>query len=65
VRSVAEALDVPCPVPDNLQNIRQKHLMRKAFNDAGVANAEFRLADSWEDRIRISILSTAGAGYQK
>ena len=51
VRSVAEALDVPCPVPDNLQNIRQKHLMRKAFNDAGVANAEFRLADSWEDTV--------------
>lgn len=58
-RSVADVLELPCPVPENLAEIRQKHLMRKALDRAGIPNAGFRTAETWEE-----VLKAAGElGY--
>lgn len=51
VRCVANAYGLPCPIPDNLLNIRQKHLMRQALDISGIANAKYRLANSWNEII--------------
>ena len=52
VQSVANALKIPCAVPHNLKNIRQKHLMRQTLDNAGLPNAKFKLANSWEETLQ-------------
>lgn len=52
VSRVAEAYDLPCPLPRKLDQVRQKHLMRQAVEDARLANATFRMAYSWNDLIK-------------
>lgn len=49
VRAIADAFDLPCPLPRNLPTIRQKHLMRQALDQAGLPNANYRLAYTWEE----------------
>lgn len=59
VRSVAQAYDLPCPIPNNLNQIRQKHRMRYALDKAGLANAKYELAYSWQEMIE----SAEAIGY--
>ncbi|ABR48215.1 protein of unknown function DUF201 [Alkaliphilus metalliredigens QYMF] len=49
VRSVANEFGLPCPLPNNLKHIRQKHLMRQTLESSDIANVIFRLANSWEE----------------
>lgn len=49
VREVAKAFDLPCPFPDQVKTVRQKHLMRQALDRAGLANPNYRLANSWTE----------------
>ncbi|CAH1195339.1 D-alanine--D-alanine ligase [Paenibacillus plantiphilus] len=49
VREVARAYNLPCPFPDAVKNVRQKHLMRQALDRAGLANPGYRLASSWTE----------------
>ncbi|MBW7474022.1 ATP-grasp domain-containing protein [Paenibacillus oenotherae] len=49
VREVARAYNLPCPFPDRVKNVRQKHLMRQALDRAGLANPSYRLAHSWAE----------------
>ncbi|MFC5702378.1 ATP-grasp domain-containing protein [Cohnella faecalis] len=45
-REVAKAFSLPCPFPDEVKTVRQKHLMRQALDRAGLANPSYRLAHS-------------------
>lgn len=47
VRALADAFELPCPLPSNLKTIRQKHLMRQCIEDSGLPNANFRIAQNW------------------
>lgn len=47
VREVAKAFQLPCPFPDEVKTVRQKHLMRKALDRAGLGNPTYRIAYSW------------------
>ncbi|WP_281890497.1 ATP-grasp domain-containing protein [Paenibacillus sp. YYML68] len=47
VREVAQAFSLPCPFPEAVRNVRSKHLMRRALDEAGVPNPSYRLANSW------------------
>lgn len=59
VREVAAAFRLPCPFPDQVSTARQKHLMRRALDRAGLANPKYRLAAS-----RIEVEEAAAAiGY--
>lgn len=49
VCAIASAFNLPCPLPRNLKNIRQKHLMRASLDRAGVANAKYRVAYTWSE----------------
>ncbi|MDF2725540.1 MAG: bacD, partial [Paenibacillus sp.] len=49
VREVAQAFRLPCPFPEEVKTVRQKHLMRQALDRAGLANPGYRLADSWTE----------------
>lgn len=59
VREVARAYNLPCPFPDAVKNVRQKHLMRQALDRAGLANPSYRLAHSWTEAEE----SAAAIGY--
>jgi biotin carboxylase len=49
VREVAKAFSLPCPFPKDVKTVRQKHLMRQALDRAGLANPDYRLANSWAE----------------
>ncbi|MEK8131542.1 ATP-grasp domain-containing protein [Paenibacillus filicis] len=49
VREVAQAFKLPCPFPDEVRTVRQKHRMRQALDRAGLANPDYRLAHSWSE----------------
>jgi biotin carboxylase len=49
VREVAEAFNLPCPFPAAVKTVRQKHLLRQALDQAGLANPKYRLADNWAE----------------
>ncbi|MDF2649340.1 MAG: bacD [Paenibacillus sp.] len=49
VREVAAAFRLPCPFPNQVKTVRQKHLMRRALDRAGLANPKYRLATSWTE----------------
>src|SRR5690554_505803 len=49
VREVAKAFDLPCPFPEEVTIVRQKHLMRQALDRAGLANPNYRIAHSWAE----------------
>ena len=59
VRRVAEAYNLPCPVPCNLNQIRQKHQMRQVVDKAGLPNAKYSLAYTWKETIE----SVESIGY--
>lgn len=44
VRKVAEVLNLPCPFPMNVKNVRDKHRMREALDNAGLDNPKYFLA---------------------
>ncbi|THF81661.1 ATP-grasp domain-containing protein [Cohnella fermenti] len=47
VREVAGARGLPCPFPEKVRTVRQKHLMRRELDRAGLSNPKYRLAYSW------------------
>lgn len=49
VNAISSELNLPCPLPKNLKNIRQKHFMRASLDRAGVPNAKYRLAHTWDE----------------
>jgi argininosuccinate lyase len=49
VREVAQALKLPCPFPEEVTTVRNKHLMRQALDRAGLPNPDYRLARSRAD----------------
>lgn len=49
VREVAQALNLPCPFPNEVKTVRHKHLMRQALDRAEIANPAYRLAHSWTE----------------
>jgi biotin carboxylase len=49
VREVAKAFNLPCPFPEEVKTVRQKHLMRQALDRAGLANPNYRLARNWTE----------------
>ncbi len=49
VREVAKAYALPCPFPQDVREVRHKHLMRKALDQAGLPNPDYRLAQSWSE----------------
>ncbi|SDC89664.1 argininosuccinate lyase [Paenibacillus sp. UNCCL117] len=48
-REVAKAFQLPCPFPDEVKAVRQKHLMRQLLDQAGLDNPDYRLALSWAE----------------
>lgn len=48
-RQVADALDLPCPFPTTVSEIRNKGLLRQALDAAGLANPAYQLVMSWND----------------
>jgi argininosuccinate lyase len=46
---VARALNIPCPFPAEVKTARQKHLMRRALDKAGLPNPKYRLAVDWAE----------------
>lgn len=49
VREVAKAFNLPCPFPEEVKRVRQKHLLRQTLDRAGLANPKYRLAHSWTE----------------
>lgn len=49
VREVAKALNLPCPFPNQVKNVRQKHSMRQALDKAYLANPKYHLAHRWNE----------------
>jgi argininosuccinate lyase len=49
VIEVAKAFNLPCPFPNTVKTVRQKHLMRQALDRAGLANPDYRLAHNWTE----------------
>lgn len=49
VQEVAKAFGLPCPFPKDVKKVRQKHLMRLALDQAGLANPNYRLSTQWEE----------------
>lgn len=49
VRKVAEAFHLPCPFSAKVKTVRQKHLLRLAIDNAGLANPKYRIAHDWEE----------------
>lgn len=49
VQEVANALGLPCPFPSNVATVRHKHRMRRALDEADLANPCYRLAREWEE----------------
>lgn len=47
VREVARELKLPCPFPDKVKEVREKHLIRKALDDAGLQNPKYYLAKNF------------------
>ncbi|WP_078553787.1 ATP-grasp domain-containing protein [Bacillus alkalicellulosilyticus] len=54
VREVAKAFNVPCPFPEEVQTVRQKHLMRQALDKAQLDNPKYGLAQNWDEVISIA-----------
>ncbi|NLH02132.1 MAG: ATP-grasp domain-containing protein [Clostridiales bacterium] len=48
-RRVADALNIPCPFPQNVKTAREKHLMRMALDKAGLSNPKYRITSGWQD----------------
>lgn len=49
VREVAKAFNLPCPFPEEVKAVRQKHLLRQALDKAGLANPKYRLVYNWTE----------------
>lgn len=49
VLEVAKAFSLPCPFPNTVKTVREKHLMRQALDRAGVPNPPYRLARTWPE----------------
>lgn len=49
VQEVAKAFSLPCPFPEEVRNVRHKHLMRQALDRSRLANPYYRLAQSWTE----------------
>lgn len=49
VCEVARAYNVPCPFSDNVKTARQKHLMRRAVDNAGLTNPKYKIAYNWDE----------------
>ncbi|MEK0316610.1 ATP-grasp domain-containing protein [Cohnella sp. 56] len=49
VKEVADFFGLPCPFPEDVKTVRQKHLMRQALDRAGLDNPGYRLASNWEE----------------
>ncbi|BBB89376.1 MAG TPA: ATP-grasp domain-containing protein [Methylomusa anaerophila] len=49
VKEIAKTFNLPCPFPDKVKTVRQKHLLRQALDRAGLANPQYRLAHSWAE----------------
>ncbi|WP_135547586.1 ATP-grasp domain-containing protein [Paenibacillus cymbidii] len=46
---VARAFKLPCPFPREVKQVRQKHLMRRLLDRAGLANPDYRIAYGWPE----------------
>ena len=49
VQRAARSLNVPCPFPGRIAEVRKKHLMRRALDAAGVENPRYVAASGWQE----------------
>lgn len=52
VSELAERLQIPCPFPKTVETVRHKQKMRQALDQAGVPNAKYCLAYSWDEVVK-------------
>ncbi|MCR4830756.1 MAG: ATP-grasp domain-containing protein [Pseudobutyrivibrio sp.] len=49
---VAKALNIPCPFSKRVKNVREKHLLRKAIDEAGLPNIKYSLSKNWDELLK-------------
>lgn len=59
VSEIAERLQLSCPFPKTVETVRHKQKMRQALDQAGLPNAQYRLAYNWGE----VVAATKELGY--
>ena len=54
---VTKALNIPCPFSKRVKNIREKHLLRKVIDEAGLPNIKYSLSKNWDELLKAAKLA--------
>lgn len=58
VQEIAEKLNLPCPFPKNVRNVRYKHKLRQLIDSFGIDNPKYEICHNWEEVVKASEILT-------
>ena len=54
VQEISQILNIPCPFPLKVKNVRYKHNLRNILDKANLFNPKYGTANSWEEILKVS-----------